>query len=72
MYQEEETQINKRGKGALFTVAYFLLLSVLMVPAQAYVAQWLSSFKEYPPRQKPGSFSLDQVMGQLVSMSGDN
>src|SRR5664279_5590904 len=44
----------------------------LMVPAQAYVAQWLSSFKEYPPRQKPGSFSLDQVMGQLVSMSGDN
>jgi arylsulfatase len=44
----------------------------LMVPAQTYVAQWLSSFKEYPPRQKPGSFSLEQVMGQLVSMSGDN
>jgi hypothetical protein len=26
-----------------------------------FVAQWLSSFKEYPPRQKPGTFSLDQV-----------
>lgn len=39
----------------------------LMVPAQAYVAQWLSSFKEYPPRQKPGSFSLDQVMEQLTA-----
>jgi arylsulfatase len=44
----------------------------VMVPAQAYVAQWLSSFKEYPPRQKPGSFSLDQVMDQLTSKGGDN
>lgn len=49
-----------------------LARAFLLVPAQAYVAQWLSSFKEYPPRQKPGSFSLDQVMGRLVSLSGDN
>jgi arylsulfatase len=31
-------------------------------PAAAYVGQWLQSFKEFPPRQKPGSFNLDQVM----------
>jgi len=37
-----------------------------MVPAQAYVRQWLISFKEFPPRQKPGSFSLDQVMAQIA------
>ena len=34
----------------------------LLVPAQAYVAKWLESFNEFPPRQKPASFNLDQVM----------
>ena len=40
-----------------------------LVPAQAFVANWLSSFKEFPPRMKPASFSLDQVMEQLSSQS---
>ena len=38
----------------------------VLVPAQAFVANWLSSFKEFPPRQKPGSFSLSQVMDKLT------
>ncbi|HKF20460.1 MAG TPA: arylsulfatase [Candidatus Angelobacter sp.] len=38
-----------------------------MVPAQAFVQKWLSSFKEYPPRQKAASFSLDKVMQQLTT-----
>jgi len=38
----------------------------LLVPAQAYVGQWLASFKEFPPRMKPGSFSLEKVMEQLT------
>ncbi|OBT09070.1 arylsulfatase [Shewanella sp. UCD-FRSSP16_17] len=37
----------------------------LLVPAQAYVAQFLETFKEYPPRQKAASFSLKQVMEKL-------
>jgi len=37
----------------------------LVVPAQAYVAKFMATFKEYPPRQKAASFSLDQVMEQL-------
>ena len=46
----------------------------LMVPAQAFVGQWLSSFREFPPRQKPASFSLDQVIQKLTSgvASSDN
>jgi arylsulfatase len=36
-----------------------------LVPAQAYVADWLASFKEFPPRQKPATFSLDAVMEQM-------
>jgi arylsulfatase len=37
----------------------------LLVPAQAYVGKFLSTFREYPPRQKPGSFSLDHVLQML-------
>jgi arylsulfatase len=37
----------------------------LLVPAQGYVAKWISSFKEFPPRQKPASFSVDEVMKKL-------
>ena len=37
----------------------------LLVPAQAYVGQHLKSYADYPPRQKPGSFSLDQVLEKL-------
>ncbi len=44
----------------------------LLVPAQAYVAQWLSSFREFPPRQRPASFSLDQVMQKLQEGAGSS
>jgi arylsulfatase len=37
----------------------------LLVPAQQYVGQFLSTFKEFPPRQKAGSFALDQVLESL-------
>jgi len=35
------------------------------VPAQAIVGQFIQSFKEYPPSQKSGSFSVDQVLQAL-------
>ncbi|MEH6570009.1 MAG: arylsulfatase [Halioglobus sp.] len=34
----------------------------LLVPAQAIAAEFLATFKEFPPRQKPASFSIDQVI----------
>jgi hypothetical protein len=37
----------------------------LLVPAQAFVGQHLQSYVAFPPRQKPGSFSLDQVLAKL-------
>ena len=40
------------------------------VPAQAYVAQFLETFREFPPRQKAASFSLDQVMEKLQTSGG--
>ncbi|HEY1379435.1 MAG TPA: arylsulfatase [Gemmataceae bacterium] len=37
----------------------------LLVPMQEYVGKYLATFKEYPPRQKAASFTIDQVMEQL-------
>ncbi len=37
----------------------------IIVPAQAYVANFLETFKKYPPRQKAASFSLEKVIETL-------
>jgi arylsulfatase A-like enzyme len=37
-------------------------LSFLLVPAQAIVSEFLKTFQEFPPRQKPASFSIDQAL----------
>jgi arylsulfatase A-like enzyme len=42
-----------------------------IAPAGAYVGQWLQSFRDFPPRQKPGSFNLDRVMESVTSGAGD-
>jgi arylsulfatase A-like enzyme len=34
----------------------------LLVPAQAIVGEFLQTFKEFPPRQRPSSFSIDQAL----------
>ena len=40
-----------------------------LVPAQAFVGAFLGTFRDYPPRQKPGSFSIDQVIDSLQTGS---
>ena len=42
----------------------------LLLPGSAYVAKHLESFKEFPPRQKPGSFNLDAILESLQKNSG--
>jgi len=42
----------------------------MLVPAQAYVANFLATFKDYPPRQEAASFSLDKVMEKLSRPGG--
>jgi arylsulfatase len=39
----------------------------LFAPAGAFVGRWLQSFREFPPRQKPGSFNLDNVMATVMA-----
>ena len=42
----------------------------VLAPAGAYVGNWLQSFKDFPPRMKPGSFSLDRVMEAMTAPHG--
>jgi len=42
----------------------------LFVPAQAYVAEFLTSFKEFPQRQKAASFNLEEVMQKMRESHG--
>ncbi len=44
----------------------------VLVPAQTYVGNWLASFKDFPPRQKPGSFSIGDAMEKLSRPTGSN
>jgi arylsulfatase len=52
---EESMLYDKWGAERLF----------VLVPAQAIVGQFLGTFRDFPPRQKPGSFSLDRVLEEL-------
>ena len=46
-------------------VRWFVEHAFVIVPAQAIVGQFLTTFQEYPPRQRPGSFSVEQAMEKL-------
>lgn len=42
----------------------------LIVPAQAMVAQFVETFREFPPRQKPSSFSVEEVLASMSNAHG--
>ena len=45
----------------------------LTYAAQGLVAQFLATFQEFPPRMKPASFTVDQIMEKMESgMGGSN
>jgi arylsulfatase len=51
---------------------WFIEHLFVLVPAQTIVAQHLAIFQEFPPRQKPGSFSIDQAMDLLMRQKSSN
>jgi arylsulfatase len=38
--------------------------------AGALVAEFVQSFQQFPPRQRPASFSVDQIMEQFTKVHG--
>ncbi len=53
-------------------VKWFVEHMFVFVPAQAIVGEHLTTFKDFPPRQRPGSFSIDQAMDMLMNQKGSN
>ena len=43
----------------------------VLLPAAAFVGMHLETYKEFPPRQRPGSFNLDQVLQKLQQGSSN-
>ncbi len=50
---------------------WYLERMFMIAPAGGYIGNWLQSFRDYPPRQKPGSFNLDRVMEAVTRGAGD-
>ena len=42
----------------------------VVAPAGKYIGEWLQSFRDFPPRQKPGTFNLDRVMEKITQPLG--
>jgi arylsulfatase len=49
---------------------WYLDHAFLLVPAQQYVGNFLATFKDYPPRQKAATFTIDQALETLKKSGG--
>jgi len=52
----------EEGQDGIFYDKWMADRAFLLVPAQAIVGEFLKTFKEFPPRQRPASFSIDQAL----------
>jgi arylsulfatase len=43
-----------------------------LAPAQLFIRNYLQSFQEFPPRQKPGSFNLGDALDKLADGNPNN
>jgi arylsulfatase A-like enzyme len=50
---------------------WFIDRAYWLVPAQAVVGQFLATFKDFPPRQKPASFTVDQALAAMQKTTSD-
>jgi len=42
----------------------------LLLPASEYVGQFMATFEKFPPRQKPGSFTIGDAKDKILSQVG--
>jgi arylsulfatase len=56
----------ERGEDSFKYNDWFIEHVPFQYAAQAVVHEWLESFKEFPPRQKSASFTIDQVVEKLI------
>jgi arylsulfatase len=62
----------ERGDSSILYNKWMADRAFVQVPMQVFAAQWLSTFEDFPPRQKPASFNLDDVMRQVEESAARN
>ncbi|MCP3444041.1 arylsulfatase [Bradyrhizobium sp. CCGUVB14] len=63
----------ERGPDSIYYADWQAHRAFMFVPAQAIVAKYIESFKEFPPRAKAASFTVSDVMDKLTTAnSGKN
>ena len=61
---------NRKPKDKSDLVEYDFDHAWTLIPAQAFVAQMVSSLVEFPPSQVPASFTIGQVLAKLQAGIG--
>jgi arylsulfatase len=46
---------------------WFLSKSYLALAGSAIATEFVKTFKEFPPRQKPGSFTIDDALAAMAA-----
>ena len=59
----------ERGEESFNYNTWFIEHVPFQYAAQAIVHEWLESFREFPPRQKAASFTVDQIVEKLMPRS---
>ena len=59
----------ERGSTSMYYGDWVARRLFLIVPAQAIVARYIDSFKEFPPRAKAASFTINDVMEKISTGS---
>jgi len=59
----------ERGPDSIFYGDWHARRAFLLVPAQAVVARYIESFKDFPPRAKAASFTVSNVMEKITTAS---
>jgi arylsulfatase len=60
----------ERGPGSLYYSDWMVHRMFIFVPAQAIVMKYLETFKEFPPRAKPSTFTVSDAMEKITAASG--
>jgi len=61
----------ERGPESIEYADWFTHRVFILVPAQTEVARWLESFKDFPPRAKPASFTVSDAMEKIEAATKD-
>ena len=60
----------RAGEESIYYKDWVFRHAFVFVPAQVGVAKFLETFKEFPPRQRPASFTIDQVLEKMMRGPG--